>query len=485
MWLKVSFIIVLMVCFFASALDSLAAASFDVEEFELQRVQRRIPHPATLDEFVLQVNTLKQLGAESSEIAEYMSNVVDKRLKADNRAWDESVGVAALRTWGVSSIGPIKRLLDEYKLRWAPLDKLRAPFHRLTEPHPVDDGQLYAATAQTAWDIGLGNCSESASVAYFVLKRAGIQARIFASCAGGGHEFVVVGLSANANPNDPDSWGDEARVVDGWTGHTLTPSQAFVNGHFFSGRTRNADGGPMIIDATNSYDNPGAHAKWEALGSKGIVLVTVIRYSDKQVAPGAAVRLKAQEEQIKVSNYQGIAYFECYPGASVKFEVEPPDMSGLAKESASVSVQTKWIVPLTIALRNTDKNWQPGLWEETCEQSRNKRTITLSRQDGTVNALAGNKTYTGADRDGILRLSFQYSDQGQLIISEGPQIPIEVRQQIVERKPVNLYEMKVISPTLMEGTKSDSWFFNWDPSTGKLHTLELDPPEKAVWKKLP
>lgn len=215
MWLKVSFIIVLMVCFFASALDSLAAASFDVEEFELQRVQRRIPHPATLDEFVLQVNTLKQLGAESSEIAEYMSNVVDKRLKADNRAWDESVGVAALRTWGVSSIGPIKRLLDEYKLRWAPLDKLRAQFHRLTEPHPVDDGLLYAATAQTAWDIGLGNCSESASVAYFVLKRAGIQARIFASCAGGGHEFVVVGLSANANPNDPNSWGDQARVVDG------------------------------------------------------------------------------------------------------------------------------------------------------------------------------------------------------------------------------------------------------------------------------
>jgi len=204
----------------------------ELEEFDLQRIKRKIPQPETLEDFIRQVQGLKDLGADNAEIAEHMSNAIDKRLKADNRPWDESLDIAAMRTWGVRSIGPIKRLLEEYKQRWAPLDALRNAEVQATEPHPVDDGQLYAATAPVAWESGLGNCSESASVAYFALKDVGIPARIFASCAGGGHEFVVIGLAANADPNDPNTWGPEARVVDGWTGHALTPEQAFANAHF-------------------------------------------------------------------------------------------------------------------------------------------------------------------------------------------------------------------------------------------------------------
>jgi hypothetical protein len=55
----------------------------------------------------------------------------------------------------------------------------------------------------------------------------------------------------------------------------------------------------------------------------------------------------------------------------------------------------------------------------------------------------------------------------------------------VDLKPKNSYEMKVVSPTQMEGTKSDSWFFQWEPPTKKLYTLQLDPSERVVWKKVP
>ena len=55
------------------------------------------------------------------------------------------------------------------------------------------------------------------------LEAAGIDVRVFNSNAGGGHEFTVVGLAPGADPNDPSTWGPDARVVDGWTGRSLTP----------------------------------------------------------------------------------------------------------------------------------------------------------------------------------------------------------------------------------------------------------------------
>jgi hypothetical protein len=314
-----------------------AAEPMDDDTFLQLMTTRKLPEPQTLDELKAQTKRMRELGADNSQIAEHVSGVVDRRLEATNKPWGESL------------FNPLKSgAIQDRKNRWQPIDDYMNG--RDGKPgKPVDDGKKYSTLAQLAWDNRVGNCAESAAVAYDVLKDTGIPVRIFNSSNGGGHEFAVIGLAPGANPNDPSTWGSDARVVDGWIGRSLNSDEAKDNRFIFGGTTTSSTGKDIVSDQTNGYDNPRAGEFAAELGSRGIVVVNVKNEKGEPVS-GAAVKLNAQEAQEATTTSQGIVRFKCYPG-NVAIDAVPPKDSHLDKGTGNAQVETLRIVELTISLK--------------------------------------------------------------------------------------------------------------------------------------
>src|SRR5438105_2971237 len=288
-------VVVAVIVLIASA-SSLRADDVDDDGFHLLMVQRKLPTPETLDQFTDQVTRMRRVGASNAELAERMSVLIDQRLEASNKPQGESL------------FNPMKKgAIADRARRWQQVDDVMKGNDGLPGK-AVPDGRLGARLAEAAWNNQVGNCCESANVAYEALRRAGIPARLFNTSSGGAHEFVVIGLNANADPNDPTTWGENARVVDGWIGRSLTPQEAFENPHIFNGRKTNAQGNPLITDQTNAYDNPQQEKSFNAMGNKGAMRVEVVDEAGNPV-PGALVRLKMDEPQEKTTTAQGIDFF--------------------------------------------------------------------------------------------------------------------------------------------------------------------------------
>lgn len=337
----------------------LGAPPVDDDTFLQQMIQRKLPPPATLEELSEQARRMKQLGADNAQIAEYVSIIVDKRLLASNKPWGESLFLT-------------EEAKADRDARWKPIDNFTKANDGLPGK-PLDDGKKYEKLAGLAWDNKVGNCAESAAVSYTILKNAGIPVKIFTSSAGGGHEFAVIGLAPNADPNDPSTWGKDARVVDGWIGHSLTPSDARDNRWVFNGKT----GGKMVVtDQTNGYDNPKAAEFLAELGNRGIVEVTVKDAKGNAVA-GALVTLRAQEAQQLTTSPQGIARFKGYPGQVTIGAVGPGD-SDLGQGEGAVYVETGRVMSLTIVLKEVAES-----------------TVTITAPQSGLQTAASDVTVTG------------------------------------------------------------------------------------------
>jgi len=74
--------------------------------------------------------------------------------------------------------------------------------------------------------MGYGACTETSAIAFYILTEAGFKNVKMMECSKG-HAFTVFGLPENANPNNPGTWGRNARVADGWMGISMNPQEAF------------------------------------------------------------------------------------------------------------------------------------------------------------------------------------------------------------------------------------------------------------------
>jgi hypothetical protein len=163
------------------------------------------PQPATLDQAVKDVRAMVQQNKSKEEIARWVTQVVDERIVNLNTAermtlWESYAG----------SFGGATPLQDKFNV-W----------------RDVNDKQLqdYATTAKWAWTNGVGQCSENASTVYYILKEAQVAGNMRIVKAPN-HEFVVWGMKEGADPNNPASWGPDARVVDSWSGQVQTAAEA-------------------------------------------------------------------------------------------------------------------------------------------------------------------------------------------------------------------------------------------------------------------
>lgn len=317
------------------------------DEFESQMSRNKLPKVETLDAFADQVRRMQLLGADNALIANHMSRLIDQRLEATNKPGGES-----LFNPFVGDVEAARRR------RWRPIDDF-VKGNDGQAGKPISDGRMFASLSQLAWDNRVGNCSESANVAYAVLRQAGIPVRIFTSTTGGGHEFAVIGLDNNADPSDPSSWGKNARIVDGWLGYSLTPQDALSHRHVFGGRRQDSQGTPIVSDQTDAFDNPRQQAIYDQIGEKGILAFVVVDEEDKPVV-GATVHLAADEPQDAVTSGQGLANMRCYPGLAT-IEVTTPKTMGFQPAQAATQVESRRIITLRVTLKKQDLISVPAL----------------------------------------------------------------------------------------------------------------------------
>ena len=110
----------------------------------------------------------------------------------------------------------------------------------------IDDMVRYGypekdAVEMVVKETGFANCGEQAILVSKKLDAEGIENKIIQMyiCQNGswhyvtgGHAFCLIGTSDNMAVQDPETWGDEAVVVDMWSGIVQKASEALK---FFSG----------------------------------------------------------------------------------------------------------------------------------------------------------------------------------------------------------------------------------------------------------
>lgn len=288
------------------------------------------PDPKTLDQAVQDVRELEKAGVSRAQIAAWLTGVLDRRVVNVNSFERMSIGGNWLSIFGESSA-----------------DKA---FGEWRDRNDFD----YRNTAEWTWEHGLGQCSEQASTAYYILRQAGVSGNVRILTAPG-HEIAVWGMADGANPNDPTTWGDEAWVVDGWLGKTLSPAEAQDNPYIKgagSGEER------TIIDSTNSFDPDSA--AWTTTGSNGQTSGEAIECFVATVAYGTPVAeeinvLRAFREAVLRPHAGGRAFIGWY-------ERNGP---GLARwvarhDVVRAAVRDGFLRPLDTALRLSRPLWDAG-----------------------------------------------------------------------------------------------------------------------------
>jgi hypothetical protein len=230
----------------------------------------RAQDPDTLEAAAAEVAAMRERGASWREIAEYVTEVVDGRITNGNgmegdfaRYWDYYAGN------------------DETFNRWTRYEDER-------ERLPETPGREYEARARWAWDLRYGHCAETSAIAYLILRRGGVPARIMEIP---GHSFTIVGdLPDGARVDDMTTWGNQVSIADGWYGQS---------GRVIDGINRNAlpawDRGawgfprdPRRGDVTvTAYDSDVRYE--QEFVSRGTITGSVIDAATREPMVGATV----------------------------------------------------------------------------------------------------------------------------------------------------------------------------------------------------
>lgn len=197
----------------------------------------------SLDAAVARVRKMVDEGWPTRDIAKVVSKIVDDRVINAN-SWER------LTIW--RNVLDFLPFVDDYPGEQA-LDDFRA--RGMSE---------YDETAEWVWGSQYGQCEECVCLAYYILKKSRVldNYRILATTAGhSGHAFVVLGIEDGADSNNPNTWGENAYIVDGWTGKSLTAAKAYESG------TYSSEGSEKIADKTKAYDKTAV--VWKVDESRG------------------------------------------------------------------------------------------------------------------------------------------------------------------------------------------------------------------------
>lgn len=161
------------------------------------------PNDVSLGDVIKIVRDRYERGESKTDIAAYITETVDNRITSTNNSE-----------------------LFENPLNW---------FSLLAERNLNTDleSEAYNDIANVAWTTGLGNCEENSAVVYYILKKAGVKenVRIMRTER---HSFTVWDIHPSARLNKPNTWGDDALVVDPWLGRTTTREEVETNRWFMN-----------------------------------------------------------------------------------------------------------------------------------------------------------------------------------------------------------------------------------------------------------
>lgn len=197
----IPFLLILLAAFIPTHADNQAEAA--VDENSLGQVVRR-------------TREMYESGVDKRWIAEWVTKVCDERVFSSNKA-----------------------------------EALTRPFWASLQVHygrndPSNSGE-YNDIANSAWSRQYGNCEENSALAYYILKKAGVKenVRVLRTKK---HSFCVWDMPANAQSDDPSTWGD-GLIVDPWLGEVLDGPEASINKWFKNGEPANE-----INDVTKDID---------------------------------------------------------------------------------------------------------------------------------------------------------------------------------------------------------------------------------------
>jgi hypothetical protein len=179
--------------------------------------------PDTLAAVVATVRQMRADGQSRLAISTWLTGVVDRR---------------------VVNMNSIEKMT-------APGSWIPWPFRGYTPDARLDAWRCqnifqYDKVANWTWTNGIGQCSEHACTVFYILKEAGVdgEIRIFNS---GGHEFAVWGLAPGYKPEDANTWGRDAYVLDSWLGKAMDSREA-VKEYYISNNGKNP-----ISDQTQGF----------------------------------------------------------------------------------------------------------------------------------------------------------------------------------------------------------------------------------------
>lgn len=108
-------------------------------------------------------------------------------------------------------------------------------------------------------DCNMGNCGERAYMLLDKLNKMGLKnhavIEIGGNKASNSHVFNVIGLAPNAVYNKPQTWGQNAVVVDAWSNKIMKPAEAF---NFYHNFFEYGPNNPMTVehlDITKLFKN--------------------------------------------------------------------------------------------------------------------------------------------------------------------------------------------------------------------------------------
>ena len=187
--------------------------------------------PDTLEAAINKVRNMKiKEGKSDREIAQYVSELVKRRLIIGNR--DES------KAYRETPEGMAKK------------DKFEKESNDCGGT--LLNGYEHKSRAIWAWNLQYGHCSETACIAYHILKGAKETGadlpdiNILNTKPPGytdepkqgdlyPHILVVMGMDKTADSKDPKTWGENAYVVDGWQGKSFDLDEALNNEYIGTG----------------------------------------------------------------------------------------------------------------------------------------------------------------------------------------------------------------------------------------------------------
>lgn len=283
--------------------------------------------PATLEALITRVRTMQESGATNQAIASYLAGVTDRRLSSNNR-FSLAGNDFYTQLWDYPGGTRTGRLLENPSQR--------------DRDWRQDDREVISQSAVTskalwAWNNRVGNCNEAMSVTYYVLQQAGLLAQALEKP---GHDYTVLGMAADANPNDPRTWGPNAVIVDGWTGEAVPAAQAVKNTRYV---TANGEG---VVFVSAGY-NPRADTRYEEMDGKGIIRVFVKRQDEGVAVDGVSV---AAGGVTATTGNGGRAVLTGVPAGVQVVSATPPGEAWLMPGSVSLTVASRRKYNATITL---------------------------------------------------------------------------------------------------------------------------------------